>query len=877
LARQAAIADTEDDNHRLGVVLAEQTARTLQAVDFVLEEMSEKIAASGVHDLASLHDRFGGRDVHEALAKRLIDLRQTEAFDIIDSTGHFVNETRQWPMPNYSVAYQDYFHYLAATPDPSPYISTPGTSHSSGATTVFLARRLTSPDGTFLGVVVAPIRLGYFEAFFAKTGFSDGTGVTILRRDGMVLVRFPAEGVAPGTRISAKVGWYATLAKGGGLYRSAGGFANVGPSFVSVNPLTIYPIVVDVIRMQSAALARWRRQAISIGLGTLVATISLTLLLRALGHHITLIEESQDRISRHVATIRASEASFAAQSALLETTLNHMDQGLMMIDPAGTVAICNRRAMEILELPADMMAAHPEFTDVVELQRKRGEFAASKDTSIGTAKLPSNKARYERRRPNGTVVEIHTTPLPNGGAVRTYTDITARTTAEEMLGLAASHDQLTGLANRNGFDIRLNAAVVAAQRGSTQLAVLCLDLDRFKAVNDTLGHSGGDQLLIQVAQRMHDVARSADVIGRLGGDEFAVVLSGANRAGAEHAAQRLLESIRMPYILGTETARVGVSIGITIYPSDGVTAEQLLRNSDTALYMAKASGRNTWRAYASEDGLREHQRVLLEQDFRTAVELRQFTLAYQPICDGATREPVAFEALLRWSHASRGPVSPAEFIPLAERTGLIIPLGRWVIEVACAEAAAWAMPLNIAVNLSPAQFRDHDLLRFIQEVLSRTGLSPTRLHLEVTEGLLLEDVEDVVETMQELHAMGVRMVLDDFGTAHSNLSYLRGFPFDVVKIDRSFLRALNSDPQARALVEAMLAMARALELEVIGEGVETQEQLALLCHLQCRWVQGYLLGRPLPGEETRDAIWKLAANNSRSEKAVRVSKATLSG
>jgi diguanylate cyclase (GGDEF)-like protein len=875
LARQGAIADTEDDNHRLGVVLAEQTARTFQSVDFVLQEMSETIAGSGVHDIASLRGRFGGQDVHEALAKRLSDLPQTEAFDIIDATGHFVNESRQWPVPNYSVAYQVYFHYLSSTPDPNPYISEPGISHSSGAQTVFLARRLAAPDGTFLGVVVAPILLNYFDAFFAKTGFSDGTGVTILRRDGVVLVRYPAGGVTPGTRISPKVGWYEAVAKGGGRYHSSGGFANAGSSFVSVNPLTIYPIVVDTIRMQSAALARWRRQAISIGLGAFVATVILTLLLRALGRHIALLEESQDRISRHVATIQASEGRLAAQSALLETTLNHMDQGLMMVDAAGTVAICNRRAMEILDLPADMMTAHPDFVDVVAFQRRRGEFDALHGTSIGTASLPADKATYERRRPNGTMIEVHSTPLPDGGVVRTYTDITARTTAEEMLGLAASHDQLTGLANRNGFDIRLNTAVVAAQRANSELAVLCLDLDRFKAVNDTLGHSAGDQLLIMVAQRMRDVARSADVIGRLGGDEFAIVLSGANRAGAEHAAQRLLDSIRMPYILGAESARIGVSIGITIYPTDGATAEQLLHNGDTALYMAKAAGRDTWRMYASEDGQREHRRMLLEQDFRTAVELRQFTLAYQPICDGATREPVAFEALLRWTHPSRGPISPAEFIPIAEQTGLIIPLGRWVIEVACAEAAAWAMPLHIAVNLSPAQFRDHELFRFIQDVLSRTGLSPSRLEIEVTEGLLLEDVEDVVKTMHGLHAMGIRMVLDDFGTAHSNLSYLRGFPFDAVKIDRSFLRALNSDPQARALVEAMLAMARALGLDVIGEGVETQEQLALLCHLQCRWVQGFLLGRPVPGEETRDSIWKLATGNARGEKPARVSMAAI--
>jgi predicted signal transduction protein with EAL and GGDEF domain len=344
----------------------------------------------------------------------------------------------------------------------------------------------------------------------------------------------------------------------------------------------------------------------------------------------------------------------------------------------------------------------------------------------------------------------------------------------------------------------------------------------------------------------------------LGGDEFAIVLPGTDQAGAEHVAKRLLDAICIPYMLDNEVARIGVSIGIAVYPADGATPEQLMRSADTALYKAKAPGGDSICCFMTEDGEREHKRIQLEQYFRNAVEWCELTLVYQPICDVTTTNPVAFEALLRWIHPALGNISPSDFIPLAEQTGLIIPLGRWVIEVACAEAAAWALPLRVAVNLSPAQFRDRDLLAFIADVLRRTGLAPDRLDLEVTEGLLLEDAEDVVMTMRSLRTMGVHMVLDDFGTAHANLSSLRGFPFDSVKIDRSFLRALNSDRQARVLVESMLTMARALDLEVIAEGVETQEQLALLALLRCRWVQGFLLGRPAPSAATRERIVALA-------------------
>jgi diguanylate cyclase (GGDEF)-like protein len=861
--REGVIADTVEDNHRLGVVIAEQTARTFQAADSVLGQMSETIGDSGVNDLKSLHDRFGGHDYHEALARRLIDLPQTASFVIFDATGAFVNDSTQWPVPAYSNISRSYFQHFLTDPSAAPYFSEPVVSRSLDFRTTVLSRRITGPDGTFLGVVIAAIRLDYFDTLLASTGFSEGTAVSIVRNDGLVLVHYPAKNFQPGMRLPPTSQWYAKVAAGGGPYSSGGVFGDGGAAFVYVHPLKTYPIVVDVVRFQQAALARWQRQATAIAAGVLLATLSLTLLLRALTRQIAISQASKDQISRQVVAIQASEMRLAM-------TLEHMNQGLMMIDAAGIVVVCNRRAMEIFELPAEMMASPKSFADLIEFQRRRGDFAGSSDRPMDFGLVFDAHASYERRRPNGTVVEVRSAGLPDGGMVRTYSDITARAAAEEMLGLAASHDQLTGLANRNGFNTRLDAALSGARRDQTELAVLCVDLDRFKAVNDRLGHGAGDQLLIQVGQRMREIARGTDVIGRLGGDEFALILPGSNLAGAERVAGRLLESLRRPYTLGEEAARVGASIGIAIYPVDGGTSEQLLRNADTALYKAKGAGRDTWCSFASEDGVREHQRIQLEQDLRSAVELQQFTLAYQPICNVATSEPVAFEALLRWNHATRGAVSPVDFIPIAEQTGLIEPLGRWVIEVACAEAAAWAMPLRIAVNLSPAQFHDDNLLGFIQDVLSRTGLPPQRLDLEVTEGLLLEDVEEVVQTMQALRAMGVRMVLDDFGTAHSNLSYLRGFPFDAVKIDRSFLRALNSDRQARALVEAMLAMARALGLEVIGEGVETEEQLALLRLMQCHWVQGYLLGRPAPSEATRELIWNLAASSSRGDKGARV-------
>jgi diguanylate cyclase (GGDEF)-like protein len=348
--------------------------------------------------------------------------------------------------------------------------------------------------------------------------------------------------------------WYQVVAEGGGHYESPGALANQGPTLVSVHLLQNYPFVVDVGRNRAKALQRWQRQAIAIAAGVLSATISLALLLRALTRQIAVSIAAEDLISRQMVALGASEA-------LLATTFEHMNQGLVMIDAAGMVAVCNGRAAEILDLPPEMMAAHPRATDVLAYQVQRNDFAEPAEPPVDMALIMGNRATYKRRRPNGTVIEVTTTPLPDGGMVPTFTDITARAAAEAMLGLAASHDQLTGLTNRYGFNTRLEAALAATRRDSTELAALCLDLDCFRAVNDTLGHGDGDQLLILVAQRMREITGGADILGRLGGDEFAMVLPGSDMIGAAQVARRLLEAIRLPYSIGREMARVGVSIG----------------------------------------------------------------------------------------------------------------------------------------------------------------------------------------------------------------------------------------------------------------------------------------------------------------------------
>jgi len=424
-------------------------------------------------------------------------------------------------------------------------------------------------------------------------------------------------------------------------------------------------------------------------------------------------------------------------------------------------------------------------------------------------------------------------------------DASERKRAERRIQELACSDPLTGLANRLLLGERLAQLLMAAERAGAPVAVLWLDLDRFKAVNDLLGHHAGDALLVAVADRLRKATRDTDMIARLGGDEFIVVQTGAPQpAGARALAERLVKILAEPYHVGGRRAEVSASIGIALYPHDATSAEALLKQADLALYRAKHQGRCGYCLFEPAMDCKLRERLELEQDLHRALENRELHLHYQPVFDSQHMELVGYEALLRWQHQRRGNVPPSEFIPLAEESGMIQAIGAWVLATACAEAASWPGSLTVAVNLSPRQFRNQNLADEIGATLTHAGLAPTRLELEVTEGVLMDDSDRALAILRALKAQGIRIALDDFGTGFSSLSYLRRFPFDRLKIDRSFVAELGIDPDADAIVAGILALSRSLRLEVTAEGVETDLQLNLLRKMQCSHLQGYLLGRP---------------------------------
>lgn len=435
---------------------------------------------------------------------------------------------------------------------------------------------------------------------------------------------------------------------------------------------------------------------------------------------------------------------------------------------------------------------------------------------------------------------------------------------EEKLRLQANYDSLTKLPNRTLFMDRLSHALSRGRRDRSQVAVLFLDLDRFKKVNDTLGHNAGDKLLQQAARRLTACVRETDTVARLGGDEFTVILPDLHNAhNTELVARKMLQCLAEPFIIDGAEMLVTGSLGITVFPDDGEDAETLLKNADTAMYKGKEDGRNTFRFFTAKMNAEALEYLKLENALRHAIEREQFILHYQPIIDLKTGRVTSAEALLRWNHPERGIVGPTEFIPLAEDTGIIVPIGEWVFRTACDQIGAWRdiglSSLHVSINLSARQSRDTAFKDMIHRVLKETGADPKNITLEITESLFMEEDHRVLAILNELRTMGINLSLDDFGTGYSSLSYLKRFPVNILKIDRSFVVDIGKDTESQGLVEAIIAMAHSQNMKVIAEGAETEEQVAFLRSRGCDEVQGFYFSHPLPAEEFAAYIGAQAA------------------
>jgi diguanylate cyclase (GGDEF)-like protein len=853
--RKAAIEDDSRELQHLSLALAESTDRGFQGAELIQNDIIDRVKGMGIASSADLTRLMDIRAFHDMLVDKIANVSCIDAITLINARGRLVNFSRAWPIPVVDVSDRDYFKAMADDPKSGVFIGKPVVNRGDGTWTIYLARRISAPDGALIGLVLVAMKVAYFEESFSSFNMPGGR-VSLFRQNGEVLARSPHVD-AEYAKSYAKLpmfGEAASAPSGGAMLIKSIGDGMGTQRLIGFSRLKHYPAIISVSKSFDAILADWRSFA-----NTLYAATAIMLLLVALAF--VTMARSIDHQRRSAAADRArlatemelsAEREIARQAAHFGIALNNMLHGLSMYDDSDRLIFCNKRYAEMYGLPEELTRERTPWRDTVSYIAKT---SVVRDCDIEAASRSIVLDRHVhdtnalRELLDGRSVLVHTRPIPNGGWVALHEDITERRAAEARLSYMARHDTLTGLPNRARFHEQVDEALVMAIREGEGFAVLCLDLDHFKDINDTLGHAIGDELLREVAGRLRRCVRDVDVVARTDGDGFAILRAKeGTRDETAVLAGRIGEVLGRPFKIMGHRINIATSVGIARAPSDDDVGAGLLQKADIALYAAKADGRRQYRFFEPAMDAALRARHGLERDFRKALRRKEFELYFQPLVDTGTMEVTSFEALARWNHPERGLIGPADFIPLAEETGLIIPLGTWVVEAACKAAATWPESVSVAVNVSVSQFKSGDLVEIVDQALRRTGLAARRLELEITESVLLRENETNLATLHALRGLGARIVMDDFGTGYSSLNYLRVFPFDKIKIDRSFAQNLKN-ASTGAIVQAVLDLGAVLGMRTTIEGVETQAQLRDVVARGCREVQGFLFSRPVPGAE----------------------------
>jgi diguanylate cyclase (GGDEF)-like protein/PAS domain S-box-containing protein len=958
--RDRELAESERELKSLTFVLAEQIDRSFQSMELIQTAVIERMRTLGIASAEDYKQQMSGRDTYQRLKDQISGLPHVDALVLLDSEGNRINVSRAWPNTSFKASEKDLDFLEAFNSDPflTAFVGSPIRNPITGTWVINFVRRFTGSNGVYLGAVLGVVTVQSFEQTFETIAPTPNSSITLARRDGMLLARWPRQEAALGQSSPYREMFENLLSRTNHATVRRNGVFDGQDRLFSAHSLAHYPIVVVATTPVEDAVAHWRNGVIYvISTGALLAfVVGGLVFLSAL------------QVGRRL----------RGQNKQFDAALNNMTQGLNMFDTAARLAVCNVRYLQMYRLSPGNIKPGCTIRDIVEQRIAAGTFF-SVDPEKYIADLTSSIAKNNptsatMELTDGRVITVISQPIADGsGWVVTHEDITERRCAEKerdrsqelantvienvpvtivvkdardlrvvlinragadfygvpreniigktvhdifpstaadhiteqdkellrsgdrkyfdehpiampgnktsivtstklsirdqngepqylltviedrtqrkrdqaRIAHMAHHDELTGLPNRAAFNECLETTLAQAVSTGESFAVLCVDLDRFKEVNDVFGHIVGDALLRQIASRLQGACEGA-FLARVGGDEFTVITAvGPQPATAETISERISGALAKEIEIDGHQLRAVLTTGVSIYPNDGADAESLVANADAALYRAKAEDRGSIRFFEPDMDKRLREKRVLQQDLRSAIACKELELYYQPqaLIGG---EITGFEALLRWHHPTRGMVSPGTFIPLAEESGLIISLGEWVLRETCREAASWPRPLSIAINLSPMQFRHGDLPALVHEVLLETGLTPSRLELEITEGVLVDDFARAVSHLRRLKNLGVRIAMDDFGTGYSSLSYLQSFPFDKIKIDQSFISKLSQNSQSKTIIRAVIGLGRGLDLPVIAEGVETEEQLAFLSKEGCNEMQGFLIGRPKP-------------------------------
>ncbi len=824
-----------------GNVVSEHADAAFRSVDVVLSGLSAQFEGGDIDAAAAMPAKLA---LHNLLKERLAGLPQVSSFMLVDAKGSIVASSLDVPTEAINLADRPYFRALKADPNLETYISAPVTSRLTGSRVILFSRRLSGPDGAFEGVMVGAIWRSYFEAYYDAIISGEDTRVSLLRADGATL----AEHSAPFASVPkiAAASWSAL--RPGEVARASAGPGGA-PQLISARKLANFPIVTLIDRPEASVFAEWSKTA------WLLSLISLCNALLVVILSVVMARRWRAQ-SAFLARLEASEVFARQKSEQFEATLANLPQGLCMFDSDMRVVIANAQYSRLYDLSPDDVRAGTPLDELVAQRIARGVYAD--DGRRGELTAEAEEAGRLFRLANGRIIAVNRYAMPDGGWVSQHEDVTEAHKAMERVSFLARHDSLTHLYNRAQLIESMNEFLGWLQRGVGQgVCVLLLDLDMFKAVNDSLGHGVGDALLKEVGARLRQATRAVDVVARLGGDEFAIVLmldETGKREGARVLAERLLAVIAAPFHIDAHKVSIGVSIGIAAAPEDGLGVDELMSKADMALYKAKAAGRNSFRFYDAT--LESEARALhnLQLDLRAAVAEQQFELLYQPIVSAATLQVVCVEALVRWRHPRDGLIGPDHFIPVAEETGLIVPLGEWILRKACLDARDWPAAVQVAVNVSPAQFRKGNLLGTIERLLEETGFPASRLEVEITENIFMKGSAENLAILRGLKQLGASISLDDFGSGYSSLGYIRAFPLDKIKIDRSFIAEALQSRDCAAIVATIVTLARNLDIATVAEGIETQEQHQFLRAAGCTYFQGYFFGRPMSAEEMSERL-----------------------
>jgi diguanylate cyclase (GGDEF)-like protein len=863
---QRAIKEATRDLRSLALMVAEQANEALYGIEITELALLEQLRNDGVHSPADFRQALATPAMHERLVRIAHALPQLDAVLAIDAEGNLVNFSRAWPSPNLNFADRDYFRALSADPRLMVFISESVQNRSTGTWTLYVAHKAVEADGTFLGIIHGAVQLSYFEQLYQAVAPTAEGALSLYRQDGTLLVHYPRDDSNIGRSFA-----------GSPVFKrlSDTGQASVVVRFpslidghdrlVAARALDRFPLVATAGGPIESILGEWRGHAAymigaAVILELVVAGLGL-LMLDQLRDHRMLSEARAARAEAEAELVVAGEKDQASrtlstQHMLLGAAMGNMSHALGMFDSSGGLIVANRQLAEIFDLPEASVQPGTTFVALQALISAESNLTPSDVDLMFDHILAFRHARKRASRiielGDHRTLAVNFAPLDDDGWLITLEDITEQRVAAARISHMALHDALTGLPNRVLFHIKLGESVARSLRGVSS-AVLYLDLDHFKSVNDTLGHPVGDALLKEVTRRLAGQVREIDTVARLGGDEFAIIQSSVDQPDdATSLARRLIDVLSAPYDVSGHQVVVGTSIGIAVLPGDGDDPDLLLKNADLALYRAKEEGRGRYRFFEPEMDARMQARRALELDLRKALANGEFEVFYQPLINIQTRSITGFEALVRWHHPERGLVQPADFIPMAEEMGLIVPLGEFVLRQACVDAVTWPGSPKVAVNLSPVQFGNTTLVADVAAALHDSGLSPKRLELEITESVMLHDTDAVLVVLYQLRALGVGIAMDDFGTGYSSLSYLRRFPFSKVKIDQSFVRGLGQGGDCDTIVTAVADLCARLGMITTAEGVETEDQMQRLRAGTCTEAQGYLFSQPIPAQQVME-------------------------